>query len=52
VFGSVLSLIRALFTQAGTDLAPGTLFGLVVLGGVMGAALIAVVANLRNFLGK
>lgn len=52
VFGSVLSLIRALVQEAGTDLAPGTLFGLVMLGGVMGAAALAVVANVRNYLVK
>ena len=32
VCGSVLALIWALVTMAGTDLAPGRLFGLVVLG--------------------
>lgn len=52
IFGSVLALIWALVTLAGTDLAPGRLFGLVVLGGVAGAALLAVVANLRNVLVK
>jgi hypothetical protein len=52
VCGSVLALIWALVTMAGTDLAPGRLFGLVVLGGVAGAALLAVVANLRNVLVK
>jgi hypothetical protein len=52
IFGSVLSMIRALVQEAGTDLAPGTLFGLVMYGGIGGAVLLGVVATARNFFSR
>jgi hypothetical protein len=49
VFGSVVSLVRALVQEAGTALTPGDLLSLVFFGGIGGAALLAVVATARNF---